>query len=282
MGETIMLFKRHLRPILIGATIALLFSTRALALFHFADIVEIYSNADGTIQFIEMRMTSNSQNLLTGHDFTSNGKTFPIPTNLSSTATLNKNWLMATSGFAALPGAVTPDYIIPDNFFSISGDTLTLVGGVNPDSSVTFGLNVLPIDGLLSMNASGATATNSPTNFAEQTGEIDLSVPPLDPNDVYVDFSVGSGGSGAEGAPFNSLQDAIDAANAAATINIKSGTTTDTFSGVMFPAISKELTLVKIPGVGSVIIGAPSARRENRSGFRSKPIAPRSSRSVAP
>ena len=199
-----MLIRQGLRRILFGTTLALLLSTRAIALFHFVDIVEIYSNADGTIQFIEMKMTSNSQNLLAGHDFTSNAKTFAIPTNLSGTATLNKNWLMATSGFAALPGAVTPDYLIPDNFFSFSGDTLTLVDGVNLNSSVTFGLNDLPIDGVLFMNASFATAANTPTNFAGETGT-GINVPPLVADNVFVDFDAGAGGFGTELLPFRTL-----------------------------------------------------------------------------
>lgn len=278
-----MLFKKHLRPILVGATVALLFSTRALAAVHLWDITEVYTNADGTIQFIEFFTTAGTETQTNGTSLTSNSTTnYTLTGNLSGN-TSNQHFLVATSGFAALSGAVTPDFVMPNNFIAVAGaDTLNF-GGFN---TFSFGSGVLPTDGVLSLNRNFAAVTittgqNSPTNFAGTAGHIDLSIPPLDPDDVYVDFSVGSGGSGAEGAPFNSLQDAIDAANAAATINLKSGTTTDTFSGVMFPAISKELTLVKIPGGGTVIIGA-SARTENRSGFRSRPIAPRSSRSAAP
>ena len=273
-----MLFKKHLRPILVGATVALLFSTRALAAVHLWNITEVYTNADGTIQFIEFFTTAGTETQTNGTSLTSNSTTnYTLTGNLSGN-TSNQHFLVATSGFAALSGAVPPDFVMPDNFIAVTGGDTLNFGGFD---IFTIGSGLLPTDGVLSLNRNLTTGQNSPTNFAGTTGHIDLSIPPLDPDDVYVDFSVGSGGSGAEGAPFNSLQDAIDAANAAATINLKSGTTTDTFSGVMFPVISKELTLVKIPGGGTVIIGA-SARTENRSGFRSRPIAPRSSRSAAP
>lgn len=245
---------------------ALIVAAPASALFHFADIVEVFSNADGTIQYIEMRMTSNNQSFLSGHSFTSNVKTFNIPSNLPSTSTNGKAWLMATSRFSALPGAVTPDYIIPDNFFSINGDTLTFVGGAF--APMTFGPGDLPTDGVASINKSGAEATNTPENFNGDIG--DINVPPLDPDDVYVDFEAGSNGTGGLGAPFDNLLDAVAAANASAIIHLEPGASSEIFAGG--DAISKALTLQNdTPGDGPVTIGSPPARAPSASGFRSRP-----------
>ena len=270
-----MLSRRPLHPILLGATVALLFSTRALAAFHLWDINEVYTNADGTIQFIEFTTVFTGENFLMGERFTSNSSQFIFPNDLVG-STANKKFLIATFGFAALPGAVTPDYVMPDNFIAVTGgDTLTLVNVIVNADQITFGPGVLPTNGVDSLDRTTMNPIpNSPTNFAGQTGST------LVPTNVFVDFSAGSGGFGTAVLPFGTLQEAINAAAPPATINLKAGTTTEIFSGGS--AISDALTLVKIPGGGSVIIGGPSARTENRSGFRSKPIAPISSRSGAP
>lgn len=272
-----MLFRQGLRRVLIAATVALLFSTRALAAFHLWEFNEIYTNADGTIQFIEFTTAITSENLLTGIMLTSNsttGYTLPCCNLVGNTA--GQKFLVATSGFAALSG-ITPDYVMPDNFIAVTGgDTLTLAGA----DFVTFGSGILPTNGVgsLSFSMSGVptpSTNNSPTNFAGQTGSV------LVPTNVFVDFKAGSGGFGTEVLPFGTLQEALDVVEPPATINLEPGPYDETFSGGS--AISIALTLVKNPpGEGSVIIGAPQARTENRSGFRSKPIASISSRSAAP
>ena len=272
--------RRPLRPILIGATVALLFSAPAVAAVHLWEITEAYTNADGTIQFIEFFTAFNLENSTNGVPLTSNSTSgFTLTGNLVGN-TMNTTFLVATSGLAAVSG-FAPDFVMPDNFIAVTGgDILTLVTA----DTVNFGSGLLPTDGVgsLTFSVSGIptpSANNSPRNFAGQT--VSLNVPPLVPSNVFVDFSAGAGGFGTQVLPFGSLQEAIDVASAGATINLMSGTTTDTFSGVMFPVISKELTLVKIPGGGTVIIGA-SARTEDRSGFQSRPFVPRSSRSGAP
>jgi len=273
-----MLSRRPLRPILIGATVALLFSTRAFAPFHLWEFNEIYTNADGTIQFIEFTNNANGENFLAGIQLTSNSTTdyfLPCCDLVGNTA--NTSFLVATDGFEALSG-IKPDYLMPDNFIAVTGgDTLTLVGA----DTITFGSGILPTNGVDSLSVIGAPTpiTNSPTNFAGDIGS--LNVPPLIPSDVYVDFSAGPGGFGTEVLPFGTLQEALDVVEPPATINLEPGTTGEIFSGGS--AISDVLTLVNnTPGEGSVIIGGASARTEERSGFRSRPIAQRSSRSAAP
>lgn len=183
----------------------------AYATFHFWDIVEIYSNHDGSVQFVEMFNFSNNEHLMANHQLRSNSNTFTIPANLSTTATANRRLLFATSGFGALAGGVTPNYIIPSNFFSISGDTLNFA---NVD---TKSFTSIPTDGVLSLNyPGGSSATNSPTNFAGMAGSVDLPSLPMTTGDYNGDLTVDAAdytvwrdtlgqnvepGSGADGEP---------------------------------------------------------------------------------
>ena len=153
------------------------------AFAHLWGISEIFSNADGTIQFIEMVNGSGSgcsgENLLSGEEFTTTTNTYIFPSpNVLSSDTCNKKFLMATVGFQALPGAPAPDYIIPDNFFDPSGDTLEFVSGFQETAS--FGPGELPTDGINSIDDSLVVGMNSPTNFAGASGSIDVSDPSCD------------------------------------------------------------------------------------------------------
>ena len=133
--------------------------------FHFFHINEVYSNADGTVQFIEFVGDSVGQDQWATQTMTSTGADdYTFASNLPSSSTLGKSVLVATQGFADL-GLVTPDYIIPDDFLSVSGGTLTFIGM----DSITFG--ALP-GGTQSINGSGAVGTNSPTNFDGDSASI--------------------------------------------------------------------------------------------------------------
>lgn len=163
----------------------------APALFNQWKFTEFFSNADGTVQFIELQCgdfdnqdTATSAHL---HSSAAN-KVFFFPANLPSTLTANKSLFVATDGFESLTGAVTPDFAtlmpLPPNFFNPAGDTVRLfVNGVaGAVDSRTF--SSVPTDGVLSrVYPSNSLATNSPTNFGGQTGAIDLSTLPGDFND---------------------------------------------------------------------------------------------------
>lgn len=158
----------------------------ARATFHLWDIVEAYSNFDGSVQFVEMFDASNFENQMAGRQLKSSSHTFTIPANLTTTATANHRLLFATDGFAALAGGVTPDFVIPQNFFSVSGDTLNFA---NVDVK-TFAS--IPTDGLMSLNYSGSTpniAANTPTNFANDSGSVNLP-PPMTTGDYNGDGTV--------------------------------------------------------------------------------------------
>jgi hypothetical protein len=101
---------------------------------------------------------------------TSNSHTFNFVTNLPSNATGNTHILVATSGFGALAGGVTPDYLIPANFFATGGGTLNYASGVS-----TWNYGTVPTDGVHSLLPNGSTAVNSPTNFAGNAGSVNLA-----------------------------------------------------------------------------------------------------------
>jgi hypothetical protein len=161
--------------------LAMLMSSSGQASFHTFALNEFYSNADGSIQFIELRegFGVSGQQFLNGHMLTSTQgsttHTFPFPSNLPSNNTANQSVLIATPGFAAL-GIVTPDYIVPAGFLFPGGGTVDYAGV----DSVTYA--ALPVDGVTSISRSGATGVNSPQNFAGQTGSIPAAPPPSPPS----------------------------------------------------------------------------------------------------
>ena len=143
----------------------------AHASFHFFQINEIYSNADGTIQFIELREVAGAfgQSFFTGNTLTSgsgaNQQSFVFNKDLPSSATGGKSVLIGTNSFAAL-GLVTPDYVVPDRFLSQPA------GSINYASVDIVNYTQLPGDGTMSINRNGVPQTNSPKNFAGQTATI--------------------------------------------------------------------------------------------------------------
>lgn len=92
-------------------------------------IDEVFSNADGTIQYIEMSAQTNDQDQVSGLTLTSvDGATasqqiFTFPSNLPSTTTGGKTMLLATAGFESAIG-IAPDFVIPDGFLTINNGSL--------------------------------------------------------------------------------------------------------------------------------------------------------------
>ena len=143
-------------------------------------IQEAYSNASGSVQFIELFTNFDSQQFVNtfGVSLTSNGNTFNFPTDTPA-PTGGHAVLLATAGFAALPGGATPDYTIPSNFFNPAGDTLDFAGGVDTKSFTS-----MPTDGVHSLDYAGqfapsTTEINSPRNYAGQGGSLNSGPPPL-------------------------------------------------------------------------------------------------------
>lgn len=158
---------KHVARFLIASIFLGLCGT-AQAAFHLWQITEIYSNADGSVQFIELTAQSAGQQFLSGHTLQAvqggNAHTFTFPANLPGD-TAGHTMLIGTTGFAAL-NIVTPDYTIPNGFLFTSG---SLNFGEGSD---TFTYTSLPTNGSLSLNRNQSTSVNSPKNYAGATGTI--------------------------------------------------------------------------------------------------------------
>jgi hypothetical protein len=178
----------------VGTFLTLTVHPLAQAAFHLFQITEVYSNASGTVQFIELHTTTGasnggSQQFVSGQPFKSNGHTFNFPANLPGD-TLNKSFILATPGYYALGSAVpTADFNLGvNNFFSTTADTINFAN-VN---TLTFTAGQLPTNGLNSLNRAFNPATpttftvgsNSPTNFSSATGST------VAPGDVNLDLHV--------------------------------------------------------------------------------------------
>ena len=162
------------------------------ATFHLWEIGEVYTNHNGSVQFIELFTSSASQNQVGGEQIraTSDGmtKTFTFGGNIVG-STQNKTLLIATPGFSALPGGVAPNYGLPDPsmfgpFFDPDAATIT-INFVGSDS-VSFAGSALPKNGLDSLyfTSAGVTSTgvNMPQNFAGVDGSVSLPPPTGDYN----------------------------------------------------------------------------------------------------
>jgi hypothetical protein len=148
---------------------------------HTWDVWEVFSNSDGTIQFIELRETNGGAG-----EFGVNGNTvsvspsnhtYVIPAPALTTSTAFKSFLLATAGFDAIPGAPTPDRIIPANFIAMATDN---TARFEPWDTATWTAGTLPTNGIRSLTRTAANgplveADNTPTNFAGDTATIDAS-----------------------------------------------------------------------------------------------------------
>lgn len=153
-------------------------SLPASAIFHLWSIDELYSNADGTIQYLELRALAGGQQFLEGHELASTHggqvHVFTFPQDLPGD-TSNRRMLIATEGFAAL-GLVAPDYVVPNGFFGSGAGQVDFAG------ADVWNHPAPPTDGTRSLNRNGTTGTNSPRNFFGATGTIAAPVEPRDFN----------------------------------------------------------------------------------------------------
>jgi hypothetical protein len=148
-----------------------LFTAPAFATFHLYRIQQIYSNADGTIQFAVLKESfgADGENLWKDHAISSGGpggvQTFVFPNNLPRFATANTYVLVATEGFRAL-GIVTPDFVVPNHFFTIGPGNLNF-------ADVDFiSYAGLPTDGVSALDRNKNAVPNVARNFAGQSASV--------------------------------------------------------------------------------------------------------------
>ena len=107
-----------------------LYHSMSYADFHFWTINEIYSNNDGSVQYIELITSVDGQTNLAGHTisaFHADGggapdPVFTFPSNLSGSTT-QTTLLLANEGFELLTG-LSPDYLLPENFIPTGGGSI--------------------------------------------------------------------------------------------------------------------------------------------------------------
>ena len=149
------------------------FANETAASFHEWTINEIYSNADGSVQFIELACAESGETFLRGERIycSQNNRTniFTFPDDLIGDSA-DKRLILATPGFGMLPGGVTPDYTIPANFLFAGSARLNYA---NVDI-LTY--TNLPSNGTNSLVRSTGTRMvtriNSPENYARQLGSL--------------------------------------------------------------------------------------------------------------
>lgn len=151
------------------------FSPLAQANFHFWDIHSIYSNADGSIQYIQLVTAADGQSRLVGEIIESRNSdgslrdTFTFINDIS-VSTMNRFLLLATPGFAALSGGIEPDFEIPVDFLSTDGGTVNFLGA----GSFVYTAAQLVKNGSQALGTVGLIPSN-PFNFLEQRATINES-----------------------------------------------------------------------------------------------------------
>jgi len=166
-------FAAIMRPLSSGIAAAPLWlaAISAHALAPTFEVDQLYSNADGTIQFIVLHESSgqNGQDRWTGVTLHATGAghdvTFTFDKDLPSAQTSRHYVLLATQGYrdaaAEFPefGSVSPDYIIPTRFLA------TGAGAVAFADADTLQYDSLPADGSEALYRAGDVRDNRPQNF---------------------------------------------------------------------------------------------------------------------
>lgn len=171
--------------------------TIASASFHTYQIHQIFSNADGTIQFVVLHEVAGErdEHFLEGHTLTSTQggttQTYAFNKDLpgasmggyggSATSTAFTYVLIATPGFVQL-GIVTPDYVIPNGFLPLTNGTVNYAG-VDQVSYMA-----LPTDGTNAINRNGASVQNVAINFTGDGGSVAAAPPPPPQAGVAVEY----------------------------------------------------------------------------------------------
>ena len=163
----------RVRPVPLGETIGncclwlitagLLLGAANASAFALWFITEIYSNEDGSVQYVELFTEANGQENLTGQNLMAldeQGEVFNTYTfsEDSPSPTTARSLLIGTESLIAA-GGVTPDFILPENFMSLNGGSVDFAG------FNTFDYDDFPSDPGDSLQRGGVFRA-SPRNFA--------------------------------------------------------------------------------------------------------------------
>ena len=181
MGHT---FSRRRSSALLPASLSasvLFAASIASAGIHTWDVREVFSNASGTIQYVELierQLTGGAEINVGTSSLTSAAKSHSWTNGQVAPPTATRSYLIASASFAALPNAPTPDVIIPVGkmpFFNPAGDTITFAGGID---AWTFG--AVPTNGINSLDRDTGVGVNTPKNYANtQFTGVNAAPPPV-------------------------------------------------------------------------------------------------------
>jgi hypothetical protein len=160
-----------------------LFAYSSQAGFHLWTISEVYSNASGSVQFIELVSAGPSETLSGGAEIrTDSGNVFALGAINLSGNTQDDRLLFATASFYSMPGAPTvsgsqPTYTIPADFFDPVSDRIRLFSPFFQEFHfrVINATSPIPTDNVFSRVYSGGTSTiaaNSPQAREVTAGSI--------------------------------------------------------------------------------------------------------------
>jgi hypothetical protein len=160
------------------AAATLLTCSQAGAAFHLWQIRELYTNLDGSVQFIELFTSSSSQQFVGGRQIqitqqgTGTVHTFTIPADLPGDSS-GRAFIIGTANLPTF-GGPTPDFTIPATFAPDNSAFLFPNGGTISFFGANSGAyTALPTNGTLSYTfPTGTTAVNSPRNFSNTTGTV--------------------------------------------------------------------------------------------------------------
>lgn len=165
----------------------------ATAAVHLWQIKEVFSNADGSVQFIEMFDNFPGEVFTAGTTLQANSdgviKSFTL-SSISPKPTQNRHMLFATPGFSSLAGGIAPDFtFLPATLpfinpnannititFSGSGDSINFTGASLPKNGINSLTDTVlaPFD---PPNFNLVSGVNSPFNLANQCGSVNPSGP---------------------------------------------------------------------------------------------------------
>lgn len=161
----------------VALTLILALPGASRAASHLWVVNEVFSNADGSIQFVEMHVPSSAANETNMNNkwiqSVASTDQFIFDENLPPGSTAFAYLLIGTTSYAALPGAPAPDYILPDGFLDLDADTIRwwLYG----TGDLTYTSGQLPLDGVNAFHRGSGAGVNSPTNFNGESGSVDAN-----------------------------------------------------------------------------------------------------------
>jgi|GEM_PF-1353749 len=169
-----------LRAFVFGALLlGLLGHGDAQAKSHLWDMLRVFSNEAGNIQFIDMFVSDpagTGEFYVQGKTLTSNANDYVFPNNLPTGGSTYQTWiLIATQDYADLPGAPTPDFIIPPQFFDPAGDELRYRSTIDV---FTIPPGAMPTDGVHMLERDLSTPVNLGVNFAGEQATVTLAAIP--------------------------------------------------------------------------------------------------------